>query len=317
MKIKKISLSNPVLILAPLSNYSDNGMRILSKKFGASLTYTGMISSYNIIKNGGTLFKILPEERPIAIQIFGNNEDIIKKAVIILNDFADIIDINFACPSNKIINSESGGFLLKDIEKIKKILYKALKVSKVPISVKIRSGFTKEDNSYLEIGKVCEEMGVSFLTIHPRSVTSRFYGDINIEITENLKRNIKIPVIHSGDVKDYLKAKEVFEKTKCDGIMIGRKAIGNPWIFSDIKNYLTLGKIPLKVSLSERIKVIKEHMDILSSLYQESFVIRQMKLHIPYYLKGYPGINKLNKLLNGVKSIKELINLIESFRFLW
>lgn len=317
MKIKNISLSNPVLILAPLSNFSDNGMRILSKKFGASLTYTGMISSYNIIKNGGTLFKILPEERPIAIQIFGNNEDFIEKAVIILNDFADIIDINFACPSNKIINSESGGFLLKDIEKIKKILYKALKVSKIPISVKIRSGFTKEDNSYLEVGKVCEEMGVSFLTIHPRSVTSRFYGDVDIEITENLKRNINISVIHSGEVKDYLIAKEVFEKTKCDGIMIGRKAIGNPWIFSDIKNYLIKGKIPLKVSLSERIKVIKEHMDILSSLYQESFVIRQMKLHIPYYLKGYPGINKLNKLLNGVKSIKELINLIESFRFLW
>lgn len=316
MKIKNISISNPLLILAPLSNYSDNGMRILSKKFGASLTYTGMISSYNIIENGKIIFKILPEERPIAIQIFGNNEDVIEKAVIILNDFADIIDINFACPSYKIINSKSGGFLLKDIKKIKKILYKATKVSKVPISVKIRSGFTKEDSSYLEVGKVCEEMGVSFLTIHPRSVTSKFYGDVNIEITENLKRNIKIPVIHSGEVKDCLKAKEVFEKTKCDGIMIGRKAIGNPWIFSDIKNYLIKGKIPLKVTLSERIKVIKEHMDILSSLYQESFVIKQMKLHIPYYLKGYPGINKLNKLINGVKSIKELTKLIENFRFL-
>lgn len=316
MKIKNFSLSYPLLILAPLSNYSDNGMRVLSKKFGASLTYTGMISSYHIIKNSIIDFKILPEERPIAIQIFGDNEDVIEKAVIVLNDFADIIDINFACPSNKIINSKSGGFLLKDIEKIKKILYKALNVSKVPLSVKIRSGFKSEDDSYLEVGKICEELGVSFLTIHPRSVTSGFYGDVNIEITKNLKRNINIPVIHSGEVKDYLKAKEIFEKTKCDGIMIGRKAIGNPWIFSNIKNYLLKGKIPLKVSLSERIKVIKEHMNILSSLYQESFVIKQMKLHIPHYLKGYPGINKLNKLLNGVKSIKELINLIEGFRFL-
>lgn len=316
MNKKNIQITYPFLILAPLSNFSDNGMRVLSKKYGADITYTGMISSYNIIKNNGINFKILQNERPIAIQIFGKDEEVMEKAVIILNDFADILDINFACPSNKILKSESGGFLLKDIEKIRKIIIRAVKVSKVPIGVKIRSGFNKEDSIYNEIGKVCEELGVSYLTIHPRSVTDKFYGDVDIDITANLKKEINIPVFHSGEVKDHLIAKEVFEKTNCDGIMIGRKAIGNPWIFQDIKNYLLKEKIPLKVQLNERIKTIKEHMNILLNLYGDNYTLKQMKIHIPYYLKGYPGINKLNKLLNRVKSIKELLNLIESFRFL-
>jgi len=314
--IGKIKISYPFLILAPLSNFSDNGMRILSKRYGANLTYTGMISIYNIIKNNGLDFKILPDERPIAIQIFGEDEEVFEKVAKILNDFADIIDINFACPSNKILNSRSGGFLLKEVEKIKKIIEKVVKVSKVPVSVKIRSGFTNDNLTFEKIGELCEELKVSYLTIHPRSVVERFSGDINIDITKKLKDKIKISVIHSGEVKDHFKAKEVFEKTNCDGIMIGRKAIGNPWIFTEIKNYLINGKLPLKVPLEKKIETIKEHLEILINLYGEQYALKQMKIHVPYYLKGYPGINKLNKLLNGVKSIKELLNLINNFRFL-
>ena len=316
MKSKNIDISYPLLILAPLSNFSDNGMRVLSKKYGADITYTGMISIYNIIKNDGIDFKILPEERPIAIQIFGKDEELFEKATLILNNFADIIDINFCCPSKKILNSESGGFLLKDFEKIKKIIDRVIKVSKVPVSVKIRSGFKKGDKSYEKIGEICEELDVSYLTIHPRSVTDKFYGDVDINVTKNLKNRVKIPVVHSGEVKSYLDAKKIFQETNCDGIMIGREAIGNPWIFSEIKNYLINGKLPLKVPLDKKIETIKEHLDILINLYNEQYAIKQMKIHIPHYLKGYPGINKLNKLLNGVKSIKELLNLLTNFRFL-
>ncbi|HRU73966.1 MAG TPA: tRNA-dihydrouridine synthase [Caldisericia bacterium] len=316
MKSKNIDISYPLLILAPLSNFSDNGMRVLSKKYGADITYTGMISIYNIIKNDGIDFKILPEERPIAIQIFGKDEELFEKATLILNNFADIIDINFSCPSKKILNSESGGFLLKDFEKIKKIIDRVIKVSKVPVSVKIRSGFKKGDKSYEKIGEICEELDVSYLTIHPRSVTDKFYGDVDINVTKNLKNRVKIPVVHSGEVKSYLDAKKIFQETNCDGIMIGREAIGNPWIFSEIKNYLINGKLPLKVPLDKKIETIKEHLNILINLYNEQYVIKQMKIHIPHYLKGYPGINKLNKLLNGVKSIKELLNLLTNFRFL-
>ncbi|HOL83290.1 MAG TPA: tRNA-dihydrouridine synthase [Caldisericia bacterium] len=316
MKSKNIDISYPLLILAPLSNFSDNGMRVLSKKYGADITYTGMISIYNIIKNDGIDFKILPEERPIAIQIFGKDEELFEKATLILNNFADIIDINFSCPSKKILNSESGGFLLKDFEKIKKIIDRVIKVSKVPVSVKIRSGFKKGDKSYEKIGEICEELDVSYLTIHPRSVTDKFYGDVDINVTKNLKNRVKIPVVHSGEVKSYLDAKKIFQETNCDGIMIGREAIGNPWIFSEIKNYLINGKLPLKVPLDKKIETIKEHLNILINLYNEQYAIKQMKIHIPHYLKGYPGINKLNKLLNGVKSIKELLNLLTNFRFL-
>jgi len=158
----------------------------------------------------------------------------LKKQTLILNNFADIIDINFSCPSNKILNSESGGFLLKDVETIKRIIDRVIKVSNVPVSVKIRSGFKKGDNSFEKIGEICEEFGVSYLTIHPRSVTDKFYGDVDINLTKNLKSRTKIPIIHSGEVK-IIRCKKVFKETNCDGIMIGRKAIGNPWIFQRLR----------------------------------------------------------------------------------
>lgn len=316
MKIGSLEFNYPLIILAPLLNFSDNGMRILSKKFGADITYTGMISCYEIVKKRGLKFKILDKERPIAIQIFGNDEEIFKKATEFLNDFADIIDINFSCPSNKIIKNESGGYLLKDVEKIKRIIDKTVKASKVPVSVKIRSGFSNEDETYKVIGKICEDYGVAYITIHPRSVIDKFNGDSDLKKTKKLKEEIKIPVIHSGDIKDHISFKRVLEETKCDGIMIGRKAIGNPWIFSDIKRYITYGTIPQKVSLEEKINTIKEHIDILISLYGEGYALKQMKLHVPKYLSGYPKVSRLNKLLNGVKSIKELLNLLSIFRFL-
>lgn len=305
----------PLIILAPLHNFSDTGLRVISKKFGVDITYTGMISCYNLIKNNGLDFKILDEERPIAIQIFGDDEDRISQAVKILNDFADIIDLNFSCPSNRILENRSGGYLLKDIDKVKKIIEKAISVSKIPVSVKIRKGFSKNDESYIKIGKICEELGVFYLTIHPRSVLGKFKEEIDLSAVFNLKNNLKIPVIHSGDVKDHLIAKEIYNRLKCDGIMIGRGAIGNPWIFSSIKDYIFKNKIPMRINLSEKIEVLIEHIVILNSLYSEYYTLKQMKLHIPRYLKGYPGINKLNKILNGVKSIKELLTLIKNFKY--
>lgn len=302
------------VILSPLSNFSDTGMRILSKKFGADLVCTGMISIYEIVNKNHLPFKIYDEERPISIQIFGNDPFLLEKAVKILGDKVDIIDLNFGCPSRKIIESENGGFLLKDVNKIRTLIKSAMNSSKVPISVKIRSGYNEKNKNYLEIGKICEEEGVFFITIHPRTVEMKYSGKADLNITKDLKKNLKIPVVHSGDIFSYLDAENVFKKTYCDGIMIGRGAIGNPWIFSHIKNYIFNGEIPKKIPLEEKINVIFEHIDILNSIYGENYTIKQMKIHIPKYLKGHPGITRLNKLLNGVKSISELKNFLYNFR---
>ncbi|MBC7194065.1 MAG: tRNA-dihydrouridine synthase [Caldisericia bacterium] len=300
--------------MSPLSNFSDTGMRILSKKFGADLVCTGMISIYEIVNKNRLPFEIYDEERPISIQIFGNDPFLLEKAVKILGDKVDIIDLNFGCPSRKIIESENGGFLLKDVNRIRTLIKSAMNSSKVPISVKIRSGYNEKNKNYLEIGKICEEEGVFFITIHPRTVEMKYSGKADLNITKDLKKNLKIPVVHSGDIFSYLDAENVFKKTYCDGIMIGRGAIGNPWIFSHIKNYIFNGEIPKKIPLEEKINVIFEHIDILNSIYGENYTIKQMKIHIPKYLKGYPGITRLNKLLNGVKSISELKNFLYNFR---
>ncbi|MCX8095116.1 MAG: tRNA-dihydrouridine synthase family protein [Caldisericia bacterium] len=310
----KIEFNRKLIILAPLSNFSDTGMRVLSKRFGADITFTGMISAYEIVNKSGIPFKILDEERPIAVQIFGNDPFILEKAVKILGTFPDIIDLNFGCPSNSILISGNGGFLLQDLNKLKDLIKSVIYNSKVPVSIKIRSGFNKKNMNYLEIGKICESLGVFFLTIHPRTVEMKYTGNADINITKELKMNLKIPIIHSGDILNIKDLENVFVKTNCDGVMIGRGAIGNPWIFLDFKNYLFYGKLPRKVSLEEKIKIIIEHIEILKNLYTENYAIKQMKIHIPKYLKGYPGISRLNKLLNGVKSINELKVLLYNFR---
>lgn len=310
----RIEFNKKLLFLAPLSNFSDTGMRILSRRFGADLTYTGMISSYEVVNKNSIPFEILDEERPIAIQIFGNEPHIIERAVKILGTNPDIIDLNFGCPSKSILESGNGGFLLLDLKKLNDLIKSAVYNSKVPVSVKIRSGYDKHNLNYLEIGKVCEEEGVFFLTIHPRTVEMKYSGKVDLNITKELKRNLKIPIVHSGDIFNINDLEKVLNETNCDGIMIGRGAIGNPWIFLDFKNYLFEGKIPQKRSLNKKIEIMIEHMEILLKHYTENYTIKQMKIHIPKYLKGYPGISRLNKLLNGVKSINELKNLLFNFR---
>lgn len=303
-----------LIFLAPLSNFSDTGMRILSKRFGADLTYTGMISSYEIVSKKTLPFQIFDEERPIAVQIFGNDPIIIETAVKILGSTPDIIDLNFGCPSKNMISSGNGGYLLLDLKKLRDLIKSAIYNSKVPVSVKIRSGFDKNSMNYLDIGKICEEEGVFFLTIHPRTVSMKYSGKVDLNITKELKNNLNIPIIHSGDIFNINDLERVFSETNCDGVMIGRAAIGNPWIFSDFKNYLFNKKYPQKRTLEEKIEIIIEHMEILKKIYSENYAIKQMKIHIPKYLKGYPGITRLNKLLNGVKSINELKNLLFNFR---
>lgn len=310
----RIEFNKKLLFLAPLSNFSDTGFRILSKRFGADLTYTGMISSYEIVNKNSIPFEILDEERPIAIQIFGNEPHIIEKTVKILSTIPDIIDLNFGCPSKSILESGNGGFLLLDLKKMKDLIKSAVYNSKVHVSIKIRSGYNKHNLNYLEIGKICEEEGVFFLTIHPRTVEMKYSGKVDLNITKELKRNLKIPIVHSGDIFNIVDLERVLNETNCDGVMIGRGAIGNPWVFLDFKNYLFEGKIPKKKSLEKKIEIIIEHMEILLEHYTENYTIKQMKIHIPKYLKGYPGISRLNKLLNGVKSINELKNLLFNFR---
>lgn len=312
MKIGKLETKSNIF-LSPLHRFNDPAFLYLSSKMGAGIVFTGMISSYRIV-NKGIDFKVINGTEMVAIQIFGSDERIMEEATRISSDFFQLVDINFGCPSKKIFESGSGSALLSDLRKLRRVIRSVVKGSKVPVSAKIRSGISSNKKNYVNIGKILEEEGVSMITLHPRTVEMGFSGKANWEEIKILKETLSIPVIGSGDVKDYLDAERMFKETGCDGIIIGRAAIGNPWIFREVNEYIKTHKIPGKVSLNEKIETIKLHAKLLVDNFSEEYALIQLKLHVPKYLKGYPGINRLNKILNGVKSIKELISLVEKFK---
>ena len=312
MKIGNLTTKSNIF-LAPLHRFNDPAFLNLCSKMGAGIVFTGMVSSHKIVKKGID-FKIIGDTKPIAIQIFGSDEKIMGEAAKVSSDFFDLIDINFGCPSRKVFESGSGSALLFDLKKLRKIIRSVVKNASVPVSAKIRSGINKRNKSFIEVGKLLEEEGISMITLHPRTVDMGFSGKAEWEEIRVLKESVKIPVIGSGDIRNYLDAERMIKETGCDGVMIGRAAIGNPWIFMEIKDYLYNNKIPVRVSLKERIETIKLHAKLLLENFDENYALIQMKLHVPKYLKGYSGINRLNKILNGVKSIKELFSLLEKFK---
>ncbi len=312
MKIGNLTTKSNIF-LAPLHRFNDPAFLNLCSKMGAGIVFTGMVSSYKIVSKGID-FKIIGDTKPIAVQIFGSDEEIMGKAAKISSDFFDLIDINLGCPSRKVFESGSGSALLSDLKKLRRIIRSVVKNASVPVSVKIRSGANKRDKNFIEVGKLLEGEGVSMITLHPRTVDMGFSGRAEWEEIGLLKKSVKIPVIGSGDIKNYLDAERMIKETGCDGVMVGRAAIGNPWIFREITYYLYNHKIPEKISLGEKIEMIKMHASFLLENFNENYALIQMKLHVPKYLKGYSGINRLNKILNGVKSIKELISLVEKFK---
>lgn len=312
MKIGNLTTKSNIF-LAPLHRFNDPAFLNLCSKMGAGIVFTGMVSSHKIVKKGID-FKIIGDTKPIAIQIFGSDEEIMEETAKVSSDFFDLIDINLGCPSRKVFESGSGSALLSDLKKLRKIIRSVVKNASVPVSAKIRSGINKRNKNFIEVGKLLEEEGISMITLHPRTVDMGFSGKAEWEEIRVLKESVKIPVIGSGDIRNYLDAERMIKETGCDGVMIGRAAIGNPWIFMEIKDYLYNNKIPVRVSLKERIETIKLHAKLLLENFDENYALIQMKLHVPKYLKGYSGINRLNKILNGVKSIKELFSLLEKFK---
>ena len=290
MKIGNLTTKSNIF-LAPLHRFNDPAFLNLCSKMGAGIVFTGMVSSHKIVKKGID-FKIIGDTKPIAIQIFGSDEEIMEETAKVSSDFFDLIDINLGCPSRKVFESGSGSALLSDLKKLRKIIRSVVKNASVPVSAKIRSGINKRNKSFIEVGKLLEEEGISMITLHPRTVDMGFSGKAEWEEIRVLKESVKIPVIGSGDIRNYLDAERMIKETGCDGVMIGRAAIGNPWIFREIKDYLYNNKIPVRVSLKERIETIKLHAKLLLENFDENYALIQMKLHVPKYLKGYSGINR-------------------------
>lgn len=253
------------------------------------------------------------EKRPVAVQIFGNDIQAMSASAIKVSKIADIIDINMGCPAPKVVKNGEGSKLMLDLELAGSIIEEVVKASSVPVTVKIRKGWDKEHIVAVELAKIAEAKGASCITIHGRTRDEFFSGEVDLSIIKKVKEAVSIPVIGNGNIKTPEEALEMFEKTNVDGIMIGRGAIGNPWIFRQIIEYLE-GKEVQAVTNKEKLDVILKHIDLQVKYLGENTGIKELRKHIAYYLKNLNGASAIRQKINQIETKKELENsLIEYF----
>ncbi len=306
----KLDFSKPLYVLAPLAGYTDLPFRSVVKKFGADLTISEMISSNALVYDSQKSYKMLEKsalEDPYFVQIAGADEEIVAKAVERLNEKTGIdgIDLNAGCPVPKVVRQGAGSALLKDPEHLAKIVRTIKKHStKTYTSVKIRLGF--ERNQVVELVQAAQDAGADFITIHGRTRSGGFKSRVDYDAIALAKQSVSIPVIANGDITDFTKAKWVLEHTKADGVMIGRGAIGKPWIFYQLKN--------AQEELADAIKkeVILEHFDQMIHFYGERGVVLFRK-HLHTYSKGYPGATQFRQRINELEDIQKVRELIGTF----
>tara|TARA_B100001769_G_scaffold52747_1_gene38115 strand:- start:1574 stop:2572 length:999 start_codon:yes stop_codon:yes gene_type:complete len=292
MKIGNIELGDFPLLLAPMEDVSDPPFRSVCKVNGADLMYTEFISSEGLIRDAEKSVQkldIYDSERPIGIQIFGDNIESMKKAASISEEAKpEILDINYGCPVKKVACRGAGAGILLDLDKMQKMTAEIVKQVDIPVTVKTRLGWDDNSIKIVEVAKRLQDVGIQALTIHGRTRKQMYKGEANWDYIAEVKNNpnITIPIFGNGDINTPEKAKEYKEKYGVDGIMIGRAAIGNPWIFNQIKHFLNEGKFLNKPDIYERISVVKKHLEFSIKWKGEKLGLIEMRRHYTNYFRA-------------------------------
>ncbi len=314
LKIGNVEIENNIF-LAPMAGVTDLPYRILCKEQGAGLVYTEMVSSkgmYYDDKKTKKLIEIDEKERPVAVQIFGNDPIVMGQTAKELSQYADIIDINMGCPVPKVVKNNEGSKLLLDLELIDKVTKEVVKNSTVPVTIKIRKGWDNDHVVAVEVAKIAEKNGVSAITVHGRTRDEFFSGEVDLDIIKKVKEAVSIPVIGNGNIVDGKSAKEMFEKTDCDAIMIGRASYGNPWVFNSIIKYLEDGTVLEKPGNLEIKKTLLRHREMLSNHIGKKTAVLEMRKHIGWYIKGFPNASIIRNEVNKIEDYDELVTKIET-----
>lgn len=316
LKIGNVELENNIL-LAPMAGVTDLSYRKICKKYGnPGLVCTEMISSKGLFYNDKKTeqFLVLNEEkRPIAIQIFGSDPSVMGQAAKIVEQYADIIDINMGCPAPKVVKNGDGSKLLLNLELVGNIVKEVVQNTTKPVTVKIRKGWDDEHIVAVEAAKVIEKAGASAITVHGRTREQYYSGQVDLEIIKKVKEAVKIPVIGNGDVKTAEDARKMLEYTGVDGIMIGRGILGEPWKINDIIKELTTGQKSQERTPMEKLKIIKEHIELEMIEKGEYVGVREMRKHICWYLKNLPNSSQVRQTINMLESKDEVIETLEHY----
>lgn len=305
------------LVLGPMAGVTDLPFRMLCKECGADLIYTEMVSAKGILynnRNTEELLTVEEAERPVALQLFGEDPEIMSEAAkrIEHRNF-DILDINMGCPVPKVVNNGEGSALMKQPERIGKIVSAISKAIHKPVTVKIRKGFGEQDANAPLAAKIAEEAGAAAVAVHGRTRMQYYSGKADWDIIRQVKEAVSIPVIGNGDVFTPEDAARMMEETNCDGVMLARGARGNPWLFAQIKAYFSGNNVPEKPTLSEVAAMILRHADLEIAYKGEFTAIREMRKHTAWYVAGYPGAAKLRSAVNEITTRKELEELLHNY----
>lgn len=317
LQIGQLTLANP-LLLAPMAGISDLPFRLLAREQGCALAFTEMISAEGLIRHPQKSKRFLqscPADKPLGVQLFGSRPEAMAAAAQIIAAWgADLLDINMGCPVNKVVKLGAGAALLKDLALAKRIIRAVRSVISIPLTIKIRLGWDEKDKNYLQVAQMAEEEGVDGLTIHGRTRSQGYGVRADWKAIGEAQRRVRIPVIGNGDLTTPQSILNFFKETGCAGAMIGRGALGNPWIFGKTLSLAETGKIA-EPSWEDKIKVVERHLEMLINWRGEEQGVKEFRKHLIWYTKGWPGNNSFRaEVAKGCTKLEVLEKVHKYFR---
>ncbi|MBR1702261.1 MAG: tRNA dihydrouridine synthase DusB [Lachnospiraceae bacterium] len=314
LMIGGVTLPNNI-ILAPMAGVSDLPFRLLCHELGAGLVCMEMVSAKAIYynnKNTDSLMEIHPDEGAASLQLFGSDPVILSEMAKRIEDRPHaFLDINMGCPVPKVVNNGEGSALMKDPKLVEEILTALVKATQKPVTVKIRKGFDESHVNAVEIAKIAESCGVAAVAVHGRTREQYYSGRADWDIIRQVKEAVSIPVLGNGDVDSPEKAEQMLRETGCDGVMIGRAAQGNPWIFREVTEYLREGTIPAGPTNAEKKALILRHAALQLQCKGEYIGVREMRKHLSWYTFGLPGSAKFRQQINTMETMEQLVESVE------
>lgn len=314
LKIGSLELADN-LLLAPMAGITSLPMRLLAREQGAALCFTEMVSVNGLVRDGRKSFELMrscQEDRPLGVQLFGDDPELIAEGARLSASYADLIDINMGCPVKKVVGGGAGSALLQSPDKIRSIIRTVRRITRLPLTVKIRSGWSHDAVNYLLVGRIAEAEGADAVTLHPRTRNQMFEGHADWNHLTELKKSLRIPVLGSGDLFTAADVIAMQQQTGCDGVMVARGALGNPWIFRQVQE-LRSGALALPVTSAEIFTVARRHLEFFVAAIGERIAVKEMRKHLCWYAKGLSGAAHFRRAVNRLESAAEIEAAMQEF----